>query len=208
MCLFLYLQFSKFITTSLFDMKHLYFFLLLIIVGCSNPNKPEKVVQEFYLAVKNKDIAKAKSLATNKSQSMLDLVGENLELTLKNGKITAVDCITEGEVSECDCFFEQDSKPLPLSLKKENDLWKLDIQSSAANALDDLLDNFKEINLNGLLDKVGEGVNLSTEGINELIEKMDIDKAVEALEGIDSAVGVSDKKLEGLIEQFSKSLKK
>ena len=189
-------------------MKHLYFFLLLIIVGCSNPNKPEKVVQEFYLAVKNKDIAKAKSLATNKSQSMLDLVGENLELTLKNGKITAVDCITEGEVSECDCFFEQDSKPLPLSLKKENDLWKLDIQSSAANALEDLLDNFKEINLNGLLDKVGEGVNLSTEGINELIEKMDIDKAVEALEGIDSAVGVSDKKLEGLIEQFSKSLKK
>lgn len=188
-------------------MKYLYFLCLMAFVACSNPNRPEKVAEEFVLAVKNKDVAKAKSLATKKSHSMLNLVGENLELTLTNGTLSVVDCVTEGEVSECDCFFEQDSKPLPLSLKKEEDKWKVDIQSSALNVFDDLLDNFKQIDLNGLLDKVGEGVDLGSEKLNEAIENIDIDKAVEALKVMDSSVTISDEKVEGLIEQFSKSLK-
>lgn len=189
-------------------LKYIAFLFLGLFFACSNPNSPENVAKEFYEAIQNKDGAKAKLLVTEKSKSIMNLVGKNLNLTLKNGKINAVDCVTENEVSNCDCFIEGDSKPFPLSLLMENGVWKVDVQNSAVNALDNLLDKFNGIDFNGILEKVGEKIDVNSEGINELIEKIDLDKALETIEGMDSSVLKTDKNIENLIEQFTSGLKK
>ena len=191
----------------MFRFQHIPFLLFLALWACSNPNSPESVAKEFYQAIQNKDIAKAKTLATEKSQAMLNIVGKNIELTLKNGKITNVDCVTENELSNCDCFIEGDSKPMPLSLLMEEGAWKVDIQSSAVNALDDLLDTFKDIDFKGILKKVEEGIDKSGDEMNELIEKIDIDEALNVLKDMDSSVLTTDNNIESLIEKFSKGLK-
>lgn len=207
MCLFLYLQFSKQDYQKMTQLKHVKFLILGILFACSNPNSPENISKEFYEAVQNKDLALAKELVTEESKTMMDLVGDNLNLTLKNGNITNVDCVTENDVSNCDCFIEGHSKPMPLSLLKEEGAWKVDIQSSAVNALDNLLDKFKDIDVNGILEKVGNSIDVSSKGINELIDKIDVDKVLETIEGMDSAVLKTDKSIESLIDQFAKGLK-
>lgn len=189
-------------------LKNIKFLFLGLFFACSNPNSPESVAKEFFTAIQNSEGEKARLLVTEKSKSMIDLVGENLNLTIDNEEITAVDCVTDNEISNCDCFTEGNLKPMPLSLIKENGEWKVDIQSSAVNALDNLLDKFKGIDVNGILEKVGEGIDISSEGINEFIESIEVDQAIKTIEEMDSSVFKSDKNIESLIEQFANGLKK
>ncbi len=189
-------------------LKHIKFLIIGFLFACTNTNSPENVSNEFYKAIQNKDVLKAKALATKKSKSMLDLVGDNLNLGLENGEITTIDCVTENDESNCDCFIEGKSKPLPLSLIRENGEWKVDLQSSAVNVLDNLLDKVKGIDFNGLLEKLGEGIDTSSEGINELIESIDVDEVIESLDKMDSTVLKTDEKIESLLEQFANGLKK
>lgn len=189
-------------------LKNIKFLFLGLFFACSNPNSPESVAKEFFTAIQNSEGEKARLLVTEKSKSMIDLVGENLNLTIDNGEITAIDCVTDNEISNCDCFTDGNLNPMPLSLIKENGEWKVDIQSSAVNALDNLLDKFKGIDVNGILEKVGEGIDLSSDGINEFIESIDIDQAIKTIEEMDSSVFKTDKNIESLIEQFANGLKK
>ncbi len=189
-------------------LKNIKFLFLGLFFACSNPNSPESVAKEFFTAIQNSEGEKARLLVTEKSKSMIDLVGENLNLTIDNEEITAVDCVTDNEISNCDCFTEGNLKPMPLSLIKENGEWKVDIQSSAVNALDNLLDKFKGIDVNGILEKVGEGIDISSEGINEFIESIEVDQAIKTIEEMDSSVFKTDKNIESLIEQFANGLKK
>lgn len=178
---------------------------ILLLFSCGGKS-PETAIKGFYAAIKAKDIEKAKTFTTQDSHSVLDMMNSAMDISFGEGKIENIDCVIENEEANCDCFFEGNQKPVPVVVLKENNEWKVDFQSTAQDMMNNVLDNFKNIDINGLLEKFGDGANLGTEKINELIKNIDVDKVVETINGLDSNVTKTSGNLEGLINQFKEGM--
>ncbi len=183
--------------------------LLLVLFSCGGKS-PETAIKGFYSAVKANDIEKAKSFTTSNSHTYLNMMNAGVDINLGDGKIENIDCIVENNEAECDCFFEGNQKPVPVSVLMENGEWKVDFQNTAKDMMDNVLDNFnlKDIDLNSIMEKFGNGADISTDKINELINNIDVDKVVETLNGLDSNMTETGGSLEKLINQVKEGLDK
>lgn len=181
--------------------------LIVVLSSCSG-NSPEKTVKEFYLAIKGKDFTKAKALSTPESHATIDMLSSGLDINIGEGELTNVDCVTENETSLCDCFFEGSQKPFPISVTKLEGEWKVNVKETAKNMMNNLFDAFKDIDLNGLMDKVNLLGDSSSEKINDLIKKIDTEKVKETLSGLDSNMEEVGESIEDLLEQLEESSNK
>ena len=177
---------------------------LALMFSCGSNNTPEKTIEEFFLAVKENNFDKAKEYVTEDSRKAMDMLGDNLQVSLGGTELNSVDCVTENTSSNCDCFLEGKDTPLPASLVKNNGKWEIDLKASVMSGFDNLLDGLKDIDLNGLINKLGEGIGESSEGLNDLIKSIDPETVKEFTEGLDSNLD----KLGESIEELTKHLEK
>ncbi|MEN8927764.1 MAG: hypothetical protein ABF258_03785 [Flavobacteriales bacterium] len=193
---------------------------ITILLSCSG-NRPETTITDFFEAIKEKDFTKVKSLATEKSKSTLSLLESGVDVSLGNGKVNSVDCVTEGEIATCDCFMEGNEKPVPVSVVKENGEWKVDIQLTAKNMMNNIFDKLNDIDLSGLnldgidlenldvegiMENLGGSVEAGTNKINEFIKNIDADKISETLKGLDSNMGETSGNIENLLNQIKEGM--
>ena len=196
------------------------FVFLLGLVSCTNSNTPENVVKEFYEAVKAEDYDKARTFASKDSKKFMTMMSKGMELSIGGTELSNVDCTTDGESSDCDCFFEGQEKPFPVSVIKEDGNWKVDFKGSAMNMLDGLMDgfkdldidlnglmdNFKDVDLNGLLDVGQKLIQNNSEAINELIKSTNTDSIVESLNAMDTSLNLTKDNVNEFIEKIQKGL--
>ena len=202
--------------------KFLGFLSFFLMLSCTG-NKPEKTVNDFFAALSNKDFEMAKSLATTKSQTTLNLLESGMEVSFGEGKLTNVDCVTENEIATCDCFMEGKEKPVPVTVVQENGEWKVDIQLTAKNMMNNFFDklngiDMSDLDLSGLdlenldveeiMKNIGGNVEEGTNQINDFIKNLDADKISESLKGIDSSLGETSGSLEDLINQIQDGMGK
>lgn len=181
------------------------FFLVLFSCGGKSP---ETAIKGFYSAMKVNDIDKAKSYTTSSSHSYLNMINSGMDISLGDGEIENIDCVIENDEAECDCFFEGNQKPVPVSVLMENGEWKVDFQTTAKDMMYNVLDKFKDIDLNSLMEKFGDGADISSDKINELINNIDVDKVVETISGLNSNMTETGGSLEKLINQVKEGLNK
>ena len=118
-------------------MKKLSIFLALISLGfiwsCKNNNDPKEVLSQFFDALHKKDIAKAKSLATESSQQMLDLMASDLtnDKNKESNKyakdnLFLKDAVIDGEKASVDVVDKSENNgTITFLLKKEKGNWKV-----------------------------------------------------------------------------------
>lgn len=98
--------------------------------GCSG-DSPEKAAQAFLDAVNAKDFEKAKTLSTEDSHKMIDLIasfaqaGEEEEAEVK--KVDVKKCTVDGDKAVCDYCCDAEGKETQINLKKEGDKWLADM---------------------------------------------------------------------------------
>lgn len=195
---------------------------ITLIISCSG-NKPENTITNFFDALSKKDFETAKSLATAKSQTTLNLLESGIDVSFGEGKLNNVDCVTETEIATCDCFLDGKDKPIPVSVVKENGEWKVDIQLTAKNMMNNLFDKLNGLDLSGIdlsgidlenldvegiMENIGGSVETSTDKINDFIKNLDTDKITETLKGLDSNMGETSGNLENLINQITEGMGK
>ncbi|MEN8793565.1 MAG: hypothetical protein ABF294_03840 [Flavobacteriales bacterium] len=180
---------------------------LLVLFSCGGKS-PETAIKGFYSAMKVNDIDKAKSFTTSSSHSYLNMINSGMDISLGDGEIVNIDCVIENDEAECDCFFEGNQKPVPVSVLMENGEWKVDFQTTAKDMMYNVLDKFKDIDLNSLMEKFGDGAVIISDKINELINNIDVDKVVETISGLDSNMTETGGSLEKLINQVKEGLNK
>ena len=176
---------------------------LLVLFSCGGKS-PETAIKGFYSAMKVNDIDKAKSYTTSSSHSYLNMINSGMDISLGDGEIENIDCVIENDEAECDCFFEGNQKPVPVSVLMENG----DFQTTAKDMMYNVLDKFKDIDLNSLMEKFGDGADISSDKINELINNIDVDKVVETISGLNSNMTETGGSLEKLINQVKEGLNK
>ncbi len=179
---------------------------IALLFSCGNSNTPEKTVREFYKAIKAKDYQKAKELSSEKSKSIIGMMGESISLNFEGGEIKNIDCVTEDNISNCDCFLEGKEKPIPVSLVKQNDAWKVDLQSSVMNGLDNLLNGFKDVDVNGLMEQFGGLIKENSDKINEVIDNIDPEEVSKLIKGADSSLNITKENIEELMEAVEKNV--
>ena len=183
-------------------MRNIKLFVLgitVLLFSC-NTDTPEQTIKEFYSAIKSKDFEKAKSLSTEQSHSTIDMLSSGLEVNIGSGELTNIDCVEENEKGECDCFFENNEKPVAVSVVKSGGKWKVDVKETAKQMMNNLFESFKDIDLNGLLDKAKEFTDDGGEQLNELIKSVDPEKVKKLTEGMDSNIQKLGESLEGLLK--------
>ena len=191
-----------------------------LLLSCSG-NKPETTVNDFFTAISAKDFDKAKSLATKKSTSTLNLLESGIDINFGEGKVKNVDCITENEIATCDCFMEGSEKPVPVSVVKEDGEWRVDIQLTAKNMMNNFFDKLNGIDLSGLdlsgidlekldlegiMENIGGSVETGTNKLNEFLKNIDTEKISETLKGLDSNMRETSGSIEELIKSFEKEM--
>jgi hypothetical protein len=188
---------------------------ITLLLSCSG-NNPEKTVNDFFTAISDKDFDMAKSLATEKSKSTLDLLESGININFGDGKLKNVDCVTENEIATCDCFIEGKEKPIPVTVVKENGEWKVDIQLTAKNMMNNFLDklngldlsgiDLKNIDVEGIMENIGGSVEAGTNKLNEFLKNIDADKVSETLKGLDSNMGETSGNIEELLKKIEEGM--
>lgn len=193
---------------------------ITFLLSCSG-SKPENTVREFFKAISAKDFDKAKTLSTESSNTTLSLLKSGVDVSIGDGKLNNVDCVTENEISTCDCFMEGNEKPIPVKVVKENGEWKVDIQLTAKNMINNLFDKLSGIDLSGLdlsgidlenidvegiLENFGGTVGEGSDKVNEFIKGLDADKISETLKGLDSNMDETSGNINKLLEDITKSM--
>lgn len=193
---------------------------ITLLLSCSG-NKPETTVHNFFNAISEKDFDKAKSLATEKSKSTLNLLESGIDINFGEGKIKNVDCVTENEIATCDCFMEGSDKPVPVSVVQENGEWKVDIQLTAKNMMNNFFEKLNNIDLKGLdlsgidlekldiggiMENIGGNVETGTNKLNEFLKNIDTEKISESLKGLDSTMGETSGSLDELLKKLEEGL--
>lgn len=101
--------------------------------GCKNNNDPKEVLSQFFDALNKKDIIKAKSLATESSQQMLDLMTSDLtnDKNKEAGKyskdnLILSNVVINGETASVDVKDKSENNgTITFLLKKEKGNWKV-----------------------------------------------------------------------------------
>lgn len=152
-----------------------------MLFGCkSGDGDPKEVLSEFFEALSEKDIAKARTLATEDSKSMLDM----LEMGMKMSKDTATDMkFDKSKMEFGEVKIEGDKATIPVkekdsgeslnyTLKKEKGDWKVAFDKSSMmtmgmekmneqgiNPADSLnMDELNNINVDSLRTGIDEGL--------------------------------------------------
>jgi len=188
---------------------------ITLLLSCSG-NKPETIVNEFFTAISNQDFDKARSLATEKSKSTLNLLESGINISLSDGKLKNVDCLIENKIATCDCFMEGKEKPIPVTLLELEGEWKVDIQLTAKNMMDNFFDKLNDLDLSGIdlenlnvesiMKNIGGSVKTRTNKLNEFLETIDTDKISETLKELDSNMGETSEKIEDLLKKIEKKM--
>jgi hypothetical protein len=190
---------------------------ITLLLSCSG-NNPEKTVNDFFTAISDKDFDKAKSLATEKSKSTINLLESGIDISFSEEKLKNVDCVTENEIATCDCFMEGNEKPIPVTVVKEDGEWKVDIQLTAKNMMNNFLDklngldlsglDLKNIDIEGIMENIGGSVETGTNKLNEFLKNIDTDKVSETLKGLDSNMGETSGNIEELLKKIEEGMGK
>ncbi len=106
---------------------------LLFSIGCKSDSDPKVVLSQFFEALSKKDMKKAKSLATQNSQQMLDLmssdmVSENKKEDSKFNKDQLIfkDAVINGETASVEVLDKNEKNgAMTFLLKKEKGDWKV-----------------------------------------------------------------------------------
>ncbi len=156
--------------------------IAIVFVGCKSNDKiepPNKVFASFAEALSKKDLAKARTLCTEDSKTVLDF----LEKKASNLKISSMDKFDTSKVTFGEAVINGDEATLPIKdkesgvtidfpLKKEDGVWKIAFDMKSlfdmsmetlkdpkldipADKLDSLMKQFKNINLDSLEKEMG-----------------------------------------------------
>lgn len=147
----------------------------LVLVSCKSEQKPEEVVKEFFAAIDAKDFAKAKTLATNESSSMIKMMEKAADFAPEDeeGKssVDKVECVTEGDKGDCKCSDAAGENEQNVSVKKVDGQWKVHMT--------------KQEMMNDAMEKAGSEVNMDE--AMDALKDIDMEKAMETFsEEIDS----------------------
>ena len=148
-------------------------------IGCkSKSDDPKVVLSEFFDALSKKDIVKAKTLATESSQQMLDLM--SLDMKKDNGdkeankynkeNIVMKDAVIQGETASVEVTNKaDDEQSMTFVLKKEKGAWKVAFDKEtiigmgmkAAFGKDSTMSKLKDVlkNSDSLVNEIKEGLN-------------------------------------------------
>lgn len=103
-------------------------FIALLLTSCSDT--PEKVAEEFIIAIENQDFTRAKKYGSKKTQTILTAM-ENAtkdEPKVKyERKKFVVDSVNRSEKDKAIVYFKYDGAPSDLPLIKEDGKWKVTI---------------------------------------------------------------------------------
>lgn len=178
-------------------MKKIFLAAILFSVICFSSCKtgggdPKAVLSEFFQALADKDMEKARKLATTDSKSMLDMMAmamktENKEETDKYDKANMEygDAKIDGDVATVPVKEKTSGETLNYTLKKESGTWKVAFDKASIMSMG--MDKMKE-----------KGVDVS-EGLNKAAEEMrdmNIDSLKEGMEKGSEALDSMAKVLE------------
>ena len=152
----------------------------LVFVGCNSMGggDPKEVLAEFFDALANKDIEKAKKLSTADSKSMIDMIqlGMNSSAAKENMKYDKSnmefgDVKVEGDIATVAVKEKKSGESINYKLKKEDGSWKV---------------AFDKASLMGMgMEKIQEeGIDVSG-ALDSLKNSKAIDKAMEELKSVD-----------------------
>lgn len=188
--------------------------ILLVVVGlllasCGNPS-PESVVKDFYTAIQAKDFEKVELLSSKETKSMISFLkmGSGFKTKISgNTAIEKVECVTEKEKAECDCWFAESEKTMITVLILEEGEWKVDAKATLGKMMGGLFSGFGNLDLGGMLDGIKEltkdgNLNEMIEGIskqvnegsidiNEIVNSIDVDELAKSINGMDTSLSKS-----------------
>lgn len=147
----------------------------LFLASCGGADTPEVVVKNFFDAIKAKDMDKAKSFATVESEKMIDMMAMG-----PAKEITKVECKTEGETADCECWAKDEEETQKVAVKKVDGAWKVNM--SKGDQMNDAMNTMGDIST----DAVTEGIESATEMIEEGAEM--IEEGAEAVEEVKEKV--------------------
>ncbi|MFQ3336290.1 MAG: hypothetical protein ACI9E3_000292 [Flavobacteriales bacterium] len=135
-----------------------------------------------------------------------------MEISFGDGILKNIDCVTENEIATCDCFMEGKEKPIPLTVVQENGEWKVDVQLTTKNMMNNFLDklnvldlsgiDLKNLDVKGVLKNIGGSVETGTNKLNEFLKNIDTDEISKTLKGLDSDMGETSGNIEELLKKI------
>ncbi len=170
---------------------------ILILSSCVKENKAEDVVLEFFTAIDAKDFEKAKSLATNESAPVVDMMssvgkfsgflGNMIPKDFSNN-ISIVECEVKEMEGDCKCWKEGKVNMKEISVKKIDGLWKVHMTIESITGTDIDFSKVKETMKSVDMNKVMEVLSENSDSINKILEDFNADfkeKAIETIEDIE-----------------------
>jgi hypothetical protein len=184
--------------------------VLLVVIGlllasCGG-STPESVVKDFYTAIQDKDFEKAELLSSKETKSMISLLKLGSDFNVSgNTTIEKVECVTEKEKAECDCWFADSEKTMAIVAIFEDGEWKVDAKATlgkivggAFSGLGDMggiLNGINELTKDGNLNKIVEGfskkINEGSVDINEIVNSIDVDGLAKSISEMDTSLSKS-----------------
>lgn len=171
-------------------------FLAAVVIGCkSSSSDPKGVLNDFFKALSEKDMAKARSLATADSKSMLDM----MEMGMKMSQDTASDMKfdpskmefgevkIEGDKATVPVTEKTSGETLNYTLKKEDGNWKVAFDKSSMMTMGMEKMNEKGIDVSDSLDAAMDEIeNLDRDSLRRGIDEgiRALDSAKDALENL------------------------
>lgn len=129
----------------------------ILLASCGG-NGPEKVVKEFFTALKEKNFDKAKSLATTESATVIDLMAKVPDMggDSDDAKLEKVDCEVSGETATCNCYEKGNDKAEKMKLKKVDGNWK--VSMSKADMAGEAMNGLGDLDMNDAMNTVNQGL--------------------------------------------------
>lgn len=176
-------------------LKYLFIAIIAVVLSSCSGESPEKVVQEFFLAIDAKDYEKAKSLATVESESTIDMMknvgkvtgflGKFLPKELSNN-ISIVECEVKENNGNCKCWGEGKVNEKEVAVKKVEGVWKVDMSIQNITGTDIDISEMKEVMESVDMEKVMEAFAENSDSINKVFDEVGDEFKEVAIEAIDA----------------------
>lgn len=122
--------------------------LVFAAVGCGDSNKPETVAEQFLNAIDSKDFEKAKTLSTEGTHKMLDLLksfADQMPADAKKPDPKKVsECKVEGDKGTCTYCCDEQGGSSELAVVKVDGVWKADMSKETLMGGEGALDGMGE----------------------------------------------------------------
>lgn len=145
----------------------------LVLASCG-AGGPEDAVKEFFSAINAEDYDKAKSVSTDDTDAVIDLMAKS---PMKDKKeITKVECKVEGEEADCECWAKDEEETQKVVAKKVDGAWK--VHMSKSDLMGDAMSSMGDLDMGDAMDSLDEGL----EGLGDMVEG-----ATDALDELEGA---------------------